>query len=665
MKLIEYRKAWSFVRKYKSQLIIKIIFILLFQFVAFTIPFIIQDIIDNKLLGVQNPLTEVAKSSEAIELNEKYYKFTKDLTTEKSLGSATIILVEQGFYLIEEQLDPKNLENRKIVDQKLVANNQTYPAIKLSQEQLFKFYNPIIPGLISMLALLLIMSVLEIIFTYIERMRGAKVIIEVTRDARKEAMRKLGTLPISEVEAEPAGKTANRVLNDTIGISSLYISTINVIFSMGFSLIFAYVGIAILSVKAALITLLIVPIMILWSKFFTKKLDKVVTKINETNSLLIAQINEMINGVVILKTFNSEQKKIDSFNNLNSQYIEETMEEQRMHLSAGWNGLNLFQALASGMIIIVFGYLFVSGISKVEPGVINTYYMFIIKIIAPISILFNEFSQISNHKVKINRIFRIYDGESEEQEIKDVVPFKGELEFKNINFSYDGKHQVLQAINLKIEKGQKVGLVGHTGSGKSTMMNLLLRFNDYHDGEILIDGTSIQDYSKRTYRKHVGIILQEPILFSGTLYENIAYGVNVSPEEAEKLYISVGGERFLKKYPDGINEKIDRKGGNLSLGEKQLISFARLLAYNPQVIILDEATANIDTETEKLFNYALDVIAQNKTVIIIAHRLSTIVDSDKIVVLERGKIIEEGKHQELVKLNGYYASMYRNQVTLD
>ncbi len=211
-----------------------------------------------------------------------------------------------------------------------------------------------------------------------------------------------------------------------------------------------------------------------------------------------------------------------------------------------------------------------------------------------------------------------------------------------------------------------LGIVGHTGSGKSTMMNLLMRFNDLdkeeHMGSITVDDVDINKYSKRTYRTHIGIILQDPVLFKGTLADNIRFGKeNVSDEELEKVLISIGGEHIIKKHPDGINQEISRKGTNLSLGEKQIVAFARALVHDPSILIMDEATANIDTETEEMIQRALKVVSKNRTTIVIAHRLSTIRDADNIIVLENGIKVEEGKHNELIRKNGAYANIYRSQ----
>ncbi len=658
----EYKKAWRFVRPYRFDLLKVILFLFLFQLTAFISPFIIQEIIDKQLLGIQEPWSEVTtiNDDKTITYDNHYYKFTSDIDSDDEIISdVSIALVDDSFYIINDKIIDGT---RKLDDNgDIIIGSERYQGEVIKEDQLINFYDSLTPRLVKLVILLLIVSIIGVLFTYIQNITSAMVTVRTTRDARKEAIKKIQQIPMDFVESEPAGKTANRLLNDAIGMSSLYTTTISLIFNMGVSLIFAYIGMFILDPKLAAYTLLLLPLIIVWVFLYTKVLNKIITRITETDSLMVAKINEIINGIGILKAFNTSKKTLDDFSDLNNEYIDNYMQEQKMHITFGWNGINLLQGFVSGMIIIVFGMMFLRGYD-VEPGKINTYYTFIVRIIAPIGVLFQQVSNIENAKVKINRIHRIYDEEPEAQEIEEIEPFAGDIKFKDVNFSYDNENYVLHNINLHIKPGEKIGLVGHTGSGKSTMMNLLLRFNDLKEGQILMDDIDINDMTKRTYRQHIGIILQEPILFTGTILDNIAFGKDISATEAEELLISVGGQKLLDKYENGINEPISRKGGNLSLGEKQLISFARILASNPSVIVLDEATANIDTETEELFSNALDVVAKGRSLIVIAHRLATIVDSDQIVVLQKGEMIERGSHKQLITENGYYANMYRNQV---
>jgi ATP-binding cassette subfamily B protein len=421
----------------------------------------------------------------------------------------------------------------------------------------------------------------------------------------------------------------------------------------------------ILDPRLATICLVIIPIMTLWIRWFTRRINIVATNVQETNSRMIGSINEIINGIGILKIFNRDKETIDDFASLNDDYVDQSMKEVNLHITRGWNGISLFQGIVGGFVIIFFSVQNLNSNVVVEAGVIYAYYNYITRLISPIGALFHSFGELENSKVKIERIFKIFDAKLEDDIIVTTSPYLGNVKFENVTFSYNQGHPVLKNINLEFLKGQKIGLVGHTGSGKSTMMNLLMRFNDlssFDHGCILIDDQDITSVSKRTYRQHIGIILQEPILFSGTIYDNICFGTSVEKEQAIQMLIDVGGKKLLDKLENGIDELLSRKGNNLSLGEKQLISFARILVSNPSVIVMDEATANIDTETEEMIAKALEVITKNRTTIVIAHRLSTIIDSDQIIVLQKGEVIESGNHDDLLIKDGYYANMYRAQV---
>jgi len=254
----------------------------------------------------------------------------------------------------------------------------------------------------------------------------------------------------------------------------------------------------------------------------------------------------------------------------------------------------------------------------------------------------------------------------EDNTIGPIDRYNGNIKFDNIWFAYVENEYVLKGVSLEIKHGERVGLVGHTGSGKSSLMNLLLRFYDLTDeksGKIYVDGIDIASLPKRTYRYHLGIVLQEPILFKGTIASNIRFGKeNVSDEQIIAILKSMGGEKLINKFEKGINTPISRAGVNMSSGEKQIISLARVIVHNPSILVMDEATSHIDTETEEMIKKALKVVCKNRTVIIIAHRLSTIYNADRIIVLDHGLKVEEGTHHTLMQANGVYANIYRAQV---
>jgi ATP-binding cassette subfamily B protein len=329
--------------------------------------------------------------------------------------------------------------------------------------------------------------------------------------------------------------------------------------------------------------------------------------------------------------------------------------------------IRLVGALVTALIVIYFGYgyLYVGGV-VITAGIIYAYNDYLTRLIEPVGTLFREIGNLQHSLVRSERIFKIIDGEKEDATLQAIPRYQGTIDFDNIWFSYQAGHPIIKGVQLHIDAGQLVGLVGHTGSGKSTLTNLLLRFYDFKEGDkgrILVDGVDITTYSKRTFRSHIGIIIQDPVMFKGTIADNIRFGIStISDKEAEQVLRSIGGDKLLNKLEKGIQSDVSRSGGNLSVGEKQLISFARAIVHDPAILIMDEATANIDTETEQLIQNALEKARKGRTLIVIAHRLSTIKNADKIVVLESGQKVEEGTHQVLIANNGVYANIYRSQI---
>ncbi len=662
--MTEYKKSWFFVKPYKNKLIKIIVSLLVVQVCLLASPLIIQTIIDDYILGIDNTWANVQEETQdTVNYNGKHYTLKDDLKdNQKAIGFSSILLLKDKHYFTTKEI-PEGL--RTFNNGNITVDNVDYPAKLLSDSQVEDFYSPLIKPMYILIVSLLVISIISLTFGYIQRMMGAMINAAIARDARYLAMDKLNYTPLDKVEAEPAGKLANRIINDATGNSQLILVTINVFLGAIISIAFSLIGMFYLDPSLALICLIIVPLIYGWTWFFTKKLNKIAVKINETNSMMIARINEIINGIGILKIFNTNNDTIDGFNTINKQFVSESMEETNLHLKSGWNGINLFQGLLGGLILIYFSYQQIQGNSLVDSGMVFAFYTFIYRMLSPLIGLFQQFGVIEHSKVKINRYHNIISTDEEDREITSIPLADGNIEFKNVNFSYDGKKNVLENINLSIKAKQKIGLVGHTGSGKSTMMNLLMRFSDTNgpeSGIITMDGMDITSVTKRTYRQNIGIILQEPILFSNTLRNNILFGESMDDDKLIEIIRLVGADFLLKKFPNGLDEKISSKGGNLSLGEKQLISFARIIVKNPSVIIMDEATANIDIETELLIQNALRVVSNDRTLIVIAHRLSTIVDSDQIVVLSEGKIIESGTHKKLIKDDFYYANMYRAQV---
>lgn len=662
------KKVWRYISKYKKLLVISFISMVIIQVLGLLAPLIVKSILDNYLVGIEKPWYEVSTSSNnTVHVWNRY--FTQD---DENQNEKTIVIIEGGYYFVEEAVmdGSRQMDGTTLTVTSIEGNVATYTATKLESGEVLTFYQPFIKPLEILIGLLFIRFLLQVLFTYIQRITTAMINVNVVRDARKDAVKSLQRMPMSYFESEPAGKIANRIISDVGGMMGLFSTIMNLLVNASMAVVFAYIGMFYLNAKLALLTFIIFPLVYIWLRFFIQKLTKIAVKVNEQNSLITARLNEIINGISILQIFNFKKQTETDFNEISDEFMKEKMKESILHLTIGWNMIRLIGALVTAFIVLYFGhsYLTISGF-VVTAGLIYAYNDYLTRLIEPVGTLFREIGNLQHSIVRTERIFKIIDGEQEDDSFENIPRYQGKIDFNNVWFSYTEGHPVLKGISFHVEPGQMVGLVGHTGSGKSSMMNLLLRFYDLKPtdmGCISIDDININTYPKRTYRQHIGIILQDPVLFKGTLADNIRFGeANVTDQEIEEILLQIGGDKLLEKLPDRLQTMVSRGGTNFSVGEKQIISFARVVVHNPSILIMDEATANIDTETEEMIQKALETVAKNRTIIVIAHRLSTIKNADKIVVLENGLKVEEGKHKDLLALNGVYSNIYRAQVKIE
>jgi ATP-binding cassette subfamily B multidrug efflux pump len=295
-------------------------------------------------------------------------------------------------------------------------------------------------------------------------------------------------------------------------------------------------------------------------------------------------------------------------------------------------------------------------------GILYAFIDYVNRLFQPVSGIVNQFAHLEQALVAGERVFKLLNEKGTDVSDAEIPRFKGNVKFENVSFGYKDDEWVLKNISFEAKQGETVAFVGHTGSGKSSIMNLLFRFYDPNQGRILIDGKDIKDIPHQALRRHMGIVLQDPFLFTGTIASNVSLeNPNINKEDIKQALKAVGADSVLKHLPNGIDEPVIEKGSTLSAGQRQLISFARALAYNPAILILDEATSNIDTETESIIQQALDVLKKGRTTFVIAHRLSTIIHADQIIVLDQGEIVESGTHEQLIKKKGKYYQMYQLQ----
>ncbi|WP_025117346.1 ABC transporter ATP-binding protein [Lysinibacillus fusiformis] len=496
-------------------------------------------------------------------------------------------------------------------------------------------------------------------FMYIYLQIGAN---RVVQKLRKDVFEHIQTLPIQYFDNLPAGKIVARVTNDTEAVRNLYVQVLSNFVTSFISIFGVYIALFILNWKMAMLALTMIPIVYLWMilyrKFASKYNDVIRTKIADIN----AMINESIQGMTIIQAFRREQQMTKEFDDMNNEHYAYERKLLVLDSATSFNLVNTLRMIMFTVFIVYFGTQSYTATEVISAGTLYAFVDYLTKLFNPITNIVNQFSQLERSLIAGKRVFEVLDTDGEPVSEKSLPRYKGNVLFEDVSFAYKDNEYVLKNLSFEAHQGETIALVGHTGSGKSSIMNLLFRFYDPSKGKITIDGVDITSVPRQTMREHMGIVLQDPYLFTGTIASNVSLNnPNISPVKIKDSLNAVGGERVLANLPNGYDEPVIEKGSTLSSGQRQLISFARALAFDPAILILDEATSNIDTETEEIIQHAMDVLKKGRTTFIIAHRLSTIKNADRILVLDRGEIVENGSHDELLELGGIYEKMYQMQ----
>jgi len=469
-------------------------------------------------------------------------------------------------------------------------------------------------------------------------------------------------LPVRYFINQPAGKIVARVTNDTESIRELYVKVLATFVTSFFYMLGIYVALFLLDVKLALMCLLLVPIIYGWMRMYKHFGGKYNTVVRSTVSDMNGNINEAIQGMSIIQAFRQEKQTSEEFESLNERHFSYQRKLVRLSALTSFNLVNVLRNIAFVGFLWYFGSQSFGAEGIVTVGVLYAFVDYLNRLFQPVTDLVNQLPQLEEARVAAGRVFELLEEEGEERNSSEVARYRGQIAFNHVSFAYEDENFVLKDIHFHVEPGQTAAFVGHTGSGKSSIMNLLFRFYDPQKGQVTIDGHPTTEWSRQQVRSHMGIVLQDPFIFTGTILSNVTMNDDrISREMAIESLKAVGADRFIEKLPEQYDAQVKEKGGSLSMGERQLISFARALAFDPAILILDETTANIDTETEQMIQKALEVLKEGRTTLVIAHRLSTIQQADQIFVLNHGTMVEQGTHEELVALGGQYFQMYRMQ----
>lgn len=509
---------------------------------------------------------------------------------------------------------------------------------------------------------LLFIYILNSILTFLQEYMVAGISQRIVYDIRESLFNKLQTLPIIFFDTTTHGELMSRLTNDIDDISTTISQSIIQLMSSIVNIVGSLAMMLYLSKLMTIASLVTVPMVYFLTKTVANKTKILFKEQQQALGMLNGHIEETIGGINVVKAFNKQNKVIDEFISQNNKLRDIGIKAQI------WSGfimpiMNVIGNLGFTVVAILGGVLAVKG--KISVGIIASFISYSKQFTRPLNELASTFNTLQSGIAGAERVFEILDEEEERKDSKDSIvaeQIKGQVEFKNVSFEYEKGENVLKNVSFKVEAGENIALVGPTGAGKTTIVNLLTGFYEIKKGEILIDGINIRNYQKDSLRKIFGMVLQDTYLFSGTVKENIRYGKLDATDEEIKIAAKMSNaDEFIDRLPNGYDTMLYEGGTNLSQGQRQLLAISRAVLANPKILILDEATSSVDTRTELKIQEAMAKLMKNRTTFIIAHRLSTIRDADTIMVIDKGQIIEKGNHKQLMDKRGFYYNLYTAQ----
>lgn len=514
-------------------------------------------------------------------------------------------------------------------------------------------------SILKLLGLYLIAYLLSGLFSNLAIISFEKAANKIAFSIQKEVYQHVTKLPISYFDTLPSGSIVSRITNDTNKLKTMFQLVLSDITTSGIMVISLYLMILITNFAVGIMLLILLPLVYIIFRDLRYKTAKYTTLTRNYIGDINSSINENIQNIEIIKSFVKEDYIKDEFDKTNKKIFDTNLEITKVRSYGGYRAIDIVSYLGTVIVLLYFGVGKITSAYAVTIGSMYIVIDYVTKIFNNINTIVTRFGEVEQSYASASHIFNLLElKQVEEQEgrIKNII---GDVRFESVYFAY-GEEDVLKDISFEVKSGETIAFVGSTGSGKSTIINLILRFYSPRLGNIYIDDKNIKDINKNSLREEMSVVLQDAFIFETDIKDNIILGdARFTDEDVKKALIDVGGEELVKR---GINQKVFEKGNNLSQGEKQLISFARSYIRNPKILILDEATSNIDTETEKAIQKGIQKLKEDRTTFIIAHRLSTIRDVDKIIVLHNGRIIEKGNHKSLMIEDGFYKNMYDEQM---
>ncbi|WEK56423.1 MAG: ABC transporter ATP-binding protein [Candidatus Cohnella colombiensis] len=661
------KRLFKYALGYKKTIIMALILLALAVGAELVGPFLAKQVIDKNIMGIEKPWVETKQEGHYVVDYKDTWYIRSDHLDQGAEHGREIRILQKGlsYYFVDSAAIP-NEGQRSFANGVLTIKTDsgqvlTYSAVQLTASEIFSFYRPEIREMVLLATSYVGFLLIGAAFAYGQRYLLQVSANRIVRQMRNDVFRHIQRLPVQYFDNLPAGKVVSRVTNDTEAIRELYVSVLANFFS-GIIYMVAIIGaVFVLNAQLALFALPFLPILYLWIVVYRKFAAKYNHVIRARLSDINGMINESIQGMPIIQAFRKEKQSMGEFQELNDEFFKYQNKLLNLNSLTSHNLVNVFRNVLFLIVVWLFAGSWLG--TAVTVGVLYAFIDYMNRMMNPIVGIVNQLSNLEVARVSAERVFLLLDEPGIEVSDERVDRYKGNVSFEQVSFGYKPGEDVLKNITFQARQGETLALVGHTGSGKSSILNLLFRFYDVERGLISIDGIDVRDLSKQQLREHMGIVLQDPFLFTGTIASNVSLdNPNISRDKVEQALRDVGAYDMFMQLPGGLDEPVIEKGSTLSAGQRQLISFARALAYDPAILILDEATASIDTETEAIIQQALDVLKRGRTTFVIAHRLSTIRAADQILVLDHGRIVERGNHEQLMEHGGKYHAMYQLQL---
>ena len=501
-------------------------------------------------------------------------------------------------------------------------------------------------------------TLLNYVTHYVHQVAMSRVSQNLLLDVRDDMFNHLQDLSMSYYDKSQMGRIMSRLQNDVFQVQE-FLSQLAITFGDILTLSAIIVTMMLVDWNLAIVIMVVVPPLILLALIWQRYSWPRFMRVRRALAVVNGNLQENISGMRVIQSLNREDENYRHFTSLNRTHLEAQLSSQRFSASL-MPSVEILSGIAMAVVVALGGVMVING--NLEIGVVVAFALYIQRFFEPIRNLTMQYTQMQRAMTSASHIFEVVDEKpeiTEKSNALEMPQIDGEVCFENVNFRYTPDVPILKGVNLKMRQGETVAVVGATGAGKTTLSSLMLRLYDVTEGRITVDGHDIRDVVRSSLVTQIGTVIQEPFLFSGTIRDNIRFNhLNVTDHQIVQAAQSVGIHGFISQLPEGYDSFVGEKGGNFSAGQRQLIALARALVFEPRIIILDEATASVDSQTEKVIQEALSQVLTNRTALVIAHRLSTVRNADRVVVMDQGEIIEEGKHEALLRLGGLYSKLY-------